>query len=275
MKNILQIVLLYFVGTSTIWSQKEKGFYFSVNSGYNFEAGKSTDYNGFYNFKTEVANGSNKTKTIRAISLGKGFNVNGTFGYSLNKNIGIELGLNYLLGAKQHFDQASSSLGTYANKSLQGKMFQIKPTLVFTGNFSKINPYTKIGLVIGSGKIVYESENFNNPQTYTEKIELSGDIALGYNASAGILYKINSKLSFFSEINIVSLNFAPTKGTKTEWTKDGASILTTQPITFKEYEFSDSYEDNGNFNSDSPKKEYRYTYPFSSIGISVGLRYGF
>jgi hypothetical protein len=92
------------------------------------------------------------TQEIAKINLGKGFNVGLNFGYIFNKNIGVELGASYLMGAKTN-TAITSYTGDYRYNEISVKMIVIKPTIVFRAGFDKLNRYAKIGMVIDSGKI--------------------------------------------------------------------------------------------------------------------------
>ena len=156
MKNLKKITFLFSIFYSLIANaQSDKGFYISLNSGYNFGMGNPDYYQsavlGIINYN-EISPTTN-TRELVAANLGKGLNIGADFGYLINKNLGFELGINYLFGGKITANQISFN-GNYGNSEVSAKMIQFKPTLVFRAGFDKINPYAKVGMVIGSGKII-------------------------------------------------------------------------------------------------------------------------
>ena len=84
--------------TTQMNAQSDKGVFFSINGGYNFAFAlqKLPITN-----RTLVESGSSVNISIEENvygSLGKGLNFGGAIGYMFNKNIGAELGINYLIG---------------------------------------------------------------------------------------------------------------------------------------------------------------------------------
>ena len=278
MKNLKSIViLLSFFYSITTNAQSEKGFYASINSGYNIGTGKGDYYKavtiGAYN-STETS-ASNSEFEIVKVNLGSGINVGANFGYMFTKNIGFELGANYLLSSKIKASQTSYT-GDYGNSEIYAKMIQINPTLVFRSGFEKINPYGKVGLVIGSGKIINDRNQKNGVDTSNFTLELDGGNPIGFQASIGTLYNINSKLSLFGELNLVSLEYAPKKGKYTKYLENGVDQLPTMTIREKEAEFVESLIETGEpSNPNEPSKSITIPFSFSSFGINVGVQYQF
>jgi hypothetical protein len=207
--------------------------------------------------------------------LGKGLNAGINFGYMFNKNIGFELGGNYLLGGKINGSYTSYT-GDYLNSEVSAKMLQIKPSLVFRSDLDKFNPYAKVGMIIGSGKIINTTVEKDGADLETRTLELDGGMPIGFQASIGTLYKLNEKLSIFGELNLVNLNYAPKKGHITEATLNGINQLPTYTISDKEIEFTSSFTNTGApLNPNAPSKSPTLDFSFSSFGLNVGLLYQF
>ena len=276
--KILKTIAIFCSLFFTIFTnaQTEKGFYASINSGYNIGTGNAEYYKssilGMFN-STETT--SSTSQEIVKVNLGTGINVGANFGYMFNKNIGFELGANYLFGSKIKASQTSYT-GDYGNSEVFAKMIQIKPTLVFRSGFEKINPYAKVGMIIGSGKIINTQDQKNGPDTTNFILELDGGTPIGFHASIGTLYKINTKLSLFGEVNLVSLEYAPKKGNYTKYIKNGEDILPLLQTREKEVEFVDSFIEFGEAsNPNEPSKAAIIPFSFSSFGIKVGVQYQF
>jgi outer membrane protein W len=281
MKNFktisLLLVVLFAIGSQQVNAQSDKGFYASVNSGYNLGTGNVNYYQamllGLYN-SNEITATTNTTELVKS-NLGKGFNIGANFGYMFTKNIGFELGANYLVGAKIKSAQTSYT-GDYANSEVSAKMIQIKPTLVFRAGYDKINPYAKVGMVIGSGKIINTQNDKNGVDFSTKILELDGGTPIGFHGSIGTLYKLNSKLALFGELNLVSLEYAPKKGQITTATKNGVDQLPTKAVEDKEIEFIDSFVSTGApSNPNEPSKTPKLPFSFSSMGLNIGIQYQF
>ncbi|MEO8235803.1 MAG: outer membrane beta-barrel protein [Flavobacterium sp.] len=271
------LVVLFSIGTQQVKAQNEKGSYVSISTGYNMGTGNANYYQsavlGMIN-STETSATTSQSEFIKT-NLGKGVNAGANFGYMFNKNIGLELGANYLIGGKTKSAQTHSN-GDYTKSEVSAKMFQIKPTLVFRGGYDKINPYAKVGLVIGSGKISNTQNEKDGIDIYSRTLELNGGTPIGFHASLGTLYKLNEKISLFGELNLVSLEYAPKKGIYIQYTKNGVDQLPTMTTREKEVEFVDSYTDTGSpSNPNEPNKSFQIPLSFSSFGLNFGVQYHF
>ena len=266
MKN-LKLIMVFAISlfANNLFAQ---GAYVNINAGYGLSMG-SQNLDDFYNYTS----GSNSSTSERVnVSLGKGLNVGGAFGYMFNKNIGAELGISYLLGGKSN--ATDEYTGRKIDYTLSAKMLRINPSLVIASGLDGINPYAKFGLVIGSGSIMYEYNDNYDGNIEIMKTKLNGGLAFGLNAGVGALFNLNDKMTFFGEINMVNMSYAPTKGEVTEATYNGADELPDMTTSEKETEFVDSYTSSwSNPPADSqPSKELKQKLPFGSFGINFGLR---
>jgi len=248
--------------------------YVNINAGY--ELNMSSQNLSYFDFINFTVDSTSITAEQVNVSLGKGLNVECAFGYMFNKNIGAELDISYLFGAKSK--ARDYYLHGIIKHALSSTMLRINPSLVITAGFEKVNPYAKIGCLVGSGAIRYENNSREyDGNTQTTKMLLDGGLAFGLNAGAGVLYKMNERLSFFGELNSVNLSYAPTKGKLTESTNNGIDRLPDLTTREKEIEYVDTItRDVNNPRPDSkPRQELKQSFPFGSVGLNIGLRIGF
>ncbi len=245
-----------------------QGAYINLNLGYSF--GSSTqNVSGFYN---QTRQGAFTTNEQVNVSFGKGINIGGAFGYMFNKNVGAELGISYLIGGK------STTRDIYNNGTtdytFSSNMVRFNPSLVIAAGFDNINPYAKFGMVIGTGSIIYEYNDNDDGDVWLQTTKYNGGLALGLSAGVGVLFNINDMLSFFGELNMINLSYAPTKGEVTEATFNGADKLSSMTTKDRQIVFVDAYTtEQGNPSPDSePNKQLLEKFPFGSIGINIGLR---
>lgn len=264
----LLIVFVITLITNNLFAQ---GVYININAGYGFNISSQTlDY--YFDLYNHTRDTDSDNYENVYVSLGKGLNFGGTFGYMLNKNIGAELGISYLLGAESKAKQEYS--GIKRNHILSSNMLRIIPSLVIASGFNDINPYAKFGLIIGTGSLMYEYDDDDNGDKTIIKTKLNGGLALGLNAGIGAIFYLNDNMSLFGEINMVNLSYAPTKGKITEATLNGTDILSNMKTREKEIEYVDSY--NHSFidppPDSQPRKELKHKLPFGSLGFNFGLR---
>ena len=284
-KNYFKMLFLIFVinllSAPLLFAQ---GAYLNINSGYATSM-SSQNLSGFENSTFEFYSNSYSMKSEQInFSFGKGLNFGADFGYMFNKNFGLELDFSYLIGGNSiatRTEKGTNYTNIY-NHSLSSKMLRINPSLVINSGFEKINPYAKFGLILGSGYVILSSNQeisgFSGQQSNSESIKLSGGIAIGLTSGIGALYKINDKLSFFGELNMINLSYGPTKGIKTDFRIDGVDMLPSLTTRQKETEYLDSFTEtssNSNPQDSEPSKKLKQKLPFGSFGLNLGLRVNF
>jgi hypothetical protein len=276
-KNYFKMLFLIFVinllSAPLLFAQ---GAYLNINSGYATSM-SSQNLSGFENYTFDSY--SMKSEQIN-FSFGKGLNFGADFGYMFNKNLGAEIGVSYLIGGNTISTRTQPNYTS--EMTISSKMLRINPSLVITSGFEKINPYAKFGLILGSGYVISSSNQeaslFSGQQSNYQSFKLSGGIAIGLTSGIGALYKINDKLSFFGELNMINLSYAPTKGIKTDFRIDGVDKLPSLPTRQKETEYLDSFtvtSSNSNPQDSEPSKELKQKLPFGSFGLNLGLRVNF
>ncbi len=274
--NYFKPLLMVFVISLFANNLFAQGAYVNINAGYGLSM-SSQNLNNFYN-STDVLN--SRTDEQVNLSLGSGVNIGGALGYMFNKNIGAELGLSYLLGGKskaQDLYDGDTPLGIptvgTTDYTLSSNMLRINPTLVIASGFEKINPYAKFGFVIGSGSIMSEYIDNDGTDIEIRKEKLNGGLAFGLNAGVGALYSLSEKMSFFGELNMVNLSYAPTNGELTEATDNGANELSGMTIRQRETVFVSSYNRDAPRPDSQPRQELKQKFPFGSFGVNIGLRF--
>lgn len=262
------IILLFSVNT---FAQKT---YIAINGGYNFEANTTTNYSFNYNPYNSSAN---KVE----VSLGKGFNFDGAIGYKFNKIIGAEIGVSYLKGETTtwNFSLYTSGVGIYhISRNYSSTMLRFIPTIVFSGDFKTINPYAKIGAIIGSGSYLISQTTTSdaaNSSTTFQKTKYDGGLAFGVYCGLGATYKINKHVFILGEITSTNLSYAAEKSELIVSTVDGVDMLPGLSVYDKQTEYVDSYNIGNTIDPNKPSKGLKQNISFSSIGFNIGARYSF
>jgi opacity protein-like surface antigen len=251
-------------------AQTKKGLFFSINTGYNFRMSSMTGV--VTNSEIVFFNGDflQKQENI-SLSLGKGFQIGGAVGYMFNKNIGAELGINYLSGAKTEYKEANYD-GTRFSNAISANMLQFRPTLVMALGMEKIDPYAKFGLLIGTGSIIDERIRTSGINTTKYKAIFDGSAAFGLQAALGLSYNLNANIALFGELNMVNLTYTPTKGKITEFIVNGVDQLSNVPTDIELY---DSYGSSAPISIDpnTPIRQLKQSFPFGSFGFNFGVKY--
>lgn len=256
------------------------GFYISVQGGYNFALGKqNVGFFGLDTWESGMVNyvsqsGPNSAEYI-PVSLGKGGNIGVNLGYMMSEHMGMELGLNYLLGSKYQTTQRNDTGTDIVNQTLFGNMFQLSPTAVFrSGSYRNIRHYAKVGLLLGLGtKVTYEEDQLAGGDRYFSQQELTGGVPLGLTGSLGMEYSVNNRVSLFGEVKGNSLTYRPEEGRYVRMEENGADYSQYLSTAQKETVFTDNINTANTANS--PSQHPKISLPFSSLGLNVGLRFKF
>jgi len=267
-KNYVLVLLIAFAFGMMANELIAQGFYGRVNMGYGFAKSRmNLEYWEYYNYTLGT---NSETSEQILLSLGKGFNAGLVFGDMFTKNVGAELGLNYLLGgkckAKDEYPGGSTEYEFYA------RMFRIIPAIVVSAGNDGINPYAKFGIVISTGSAKLNIEGTDEGDSFKSKEKFSGGIALGFMGAAGVTMPINDMIYVFAEINTINQSYAPKKGELTEATFNGEDFLPDLTVSQKETEFvKEITNDASTPPSSEPTQELKQTLPLGCVGISVGV----
>jgi hypothetical protein len=296
---VLAVIIVLFA--TPIHSQR---IYFNLGAGYGVSAAPSiyfgTDNSSSY---TLTYDGTSTTdtyidsyKNIKGTgSFGKGFQTGAIIGYMITKHIGAELGINYLMGTsitsknvhtEKYIDLTNmnnnSSTSTSEEATTFGTMLRFTPAIRITTVAGKIKPYMRIGLVIGAGSKLHETYKsthtaYGLTDTYALESEVSGGASLGFACGLGADFKLHDNVGFFVEMGFIAQSWAPKQGLITRSTLNGINKLPTMTTNDKETIFVDNYSVSSasslqNINESSPRKELKVFFPFSSVGINLGVR---
>lgn len=300
MKNYgIKIILFIVIGifSQTLVAQK---VYVKLNAGYNFANGNQ--FEPFTDSRSIRNSDGDRTSTesvVKAASLGKGFDFGITAGYKFHENMSIELGLSYLVGGKINTESYTKELGYYGGDNsehiyerkaeFKANMLKINPSICLNLGADKIDPYIKVGVLLGIGKINYnlartssnveDSQDFsyNSTSNSISKYEFNGSFAFGYNAGIGVVYKLDDHLSLFGEVNFVSMRYSPSKGKITKMEQNGVDQLSDMTTYETEVDFVEEITSNSSsvHDEDQADKSLKVSFPFSSVGLNVGIIYAF
>jgi opacity protein-like surface antigen len=266
---------LLILAFGTVRAQK-----FYATAGIGGTLGVGYDYNLLNNGKS-YGFGSYTIESV-PVTLGTGFNVTARFGYSFSKYIGIELGMGQFFSLSKNAEWISEEEGgiDYDYK-LKGRMMTIVPSVFITPGLEKLNPYARLGLMVGILPVMYKATVETQATTTNYEIETlekySGKIAIGFQASAGAEYNVSDLIAIYAEVSFNGISYTPGKSELTVYDVDGVDQLDLLTVYQKEttYVKSLDYDYESNPDPDKPREELRYSYPFSGIGMNFGVKFKF
>jgi hypothetical protein len=214
------------------------------------------------------------------MGLGSGFNGTLAFGYMVSDNIGLELGVNEFFGLTKKTKYENANGTNTEERKISGKMLQIVPAIIITPALEKLNPYARIGMIVGVLPSFVQKYNttYNtipelkaiSVEEYKEKNY--GGIAVGFTAAAGATLAMGDKISIFGELIFNGITYSPTKGKVKEWTIDGVDRLATATTREKEWTFEKKLDDNENIPDSNPDKYPKTSLNFSNVELNIGIK---
>lgn len=253
---------------------KEGRLYMAVHGGYNTTVAGTSGID-YLSIITEgipilTANGDDDKVETPTYSFGKGINVGINIGYMFNRNMGIELGADYLLGGKNNFKIKNED--NLSETSIHAKMIQLRPAMRIAAGKDKINPYAKVGLVIGIGGTIDSELEITDGTDKTNAIFVKDQgVAFGFTGAGGVEFGVNEKISIFSEISFTGLSFNPQKGKITKAEFNGVDQLPGIDVRRKEYDYVKNADLSAE-DADKPQQLPQTSQNFNSMGVNIGLK---
>ena len=247
---------------------------FRLNAGY----GMAT--NGDLDYKTAAT-----TNAIN-VSYGTGLNYGAGVAYMFNQTIGFDLGASYVSGPDIKADNGGALspnlFNDYSNvKSTYGNMFQVNPSFVISTHINKLLPYARLGMILGSGNVYFNSEdsraylngNYYDRQT-TERFY--GGLQTGYSATVGVAFWLSYRYDLFVEACFNNVYDIPEKGQVIKDNYNNVSNLSNENYSNKNFVFVPGYPNfNSNQNPDSPTAQSQVDFSFNTCVINFGIRMWF
>lgn len=280
-----------------------QGFYADFNVGYGLGFPGSSVLG--QKSHTTIVDGvqTQQTTSNETGSLGQGLTLQLTPGYMFNEHIGIELGLNYFLGAEVTAYDATSDMtvtalgiskAPYSSTKItaQSNQFRIIPTLFLsTGTSKTLSGYVKAGLVLPViGKTISRMDGVNGNVTSSgikkdlshQETTTKGAFSLGLKGAIGLNYKLNDKLSLFVEAYTISLKIKSKHSEITKSTYNGKDALSSATTYDKEVDYvselnkdSNNSDYNDNYSEGKPKEELFSKTDFNQTGAKIGIKFNF
>ncbi len=277
---VLCKVSLLFAQTSL--PDNNSGFYMRAGIGYAFpQAGQSYDpIHAFYSGTTNNPVSSNSTFTFSQdkISFSSGLHGSLALGYMFNKNVGVELSADMCVAARKYnysgttyfVDSASGIIGNRSVDQKSGMLTILSPSLVMQTAGDKWNLYTRLGFALPlNTDIDISVENaFNTGEIdiYTEK--LKSKFTIGYNATAGVSYKVSGNMKVWAEMSLLSLALDADELDYVGLTVNQQNYL---PQFAQNHPTVYLYKSSGTY----PADNRTFAIPYSNMAFNMGLSWKF
>lgn len=290
MRKLIIACSLLLMGTT---ANAQKGFYTDINFGYGVCIPNSVIAVDLYK---NLDNPDLSYQRNVYGTLGRGFNVSVNPGYMITKHIGVELGINYFIGAESMLDtnKTTSDPNLYDVTKAKSNQLRIIPAVVVNTGGEKLYGYAKAGLVLpiaGSTEAV-RSASFSvlvDPinhvkQVYSNefKATVNGSFSLGFKGSLGIGYNFTPNIGLNLEVFCTALQVKAKTRKVVETAKVDGVVVENDPAptyytetnyvdNLSAYSNNDKY--NPNFDVTKPKDELARKTSFNQFGFNFGITF--
>ena len=221
-------------------------------------------------------------------TLNAGPTASATIGYQLADNASVEVDVGYVSGnqyevvseERQMLDgEIQYAISDF--RSWRASNAFISPSFVLTTGEGLLKPYLKAGPLLALARVTEKSrslsEQDNNPELTQTEQQYSGNIALGLRGTAGLEMRLNEKMSIFSEVVFLGMQYAPKEMQMLRYEVNGEDQIGLWTIRQRKVTFVDQTTlDTGNPASspDEPYKSLKTHFGMSSVSAMAGLKIG-
>lgn len=225
-----------------------QGSYFSGAFGYGFPAGD----------RIAIESPGGLEKNVYG-SFGKGLTLGLNTGYMVNSNIGLDLGIWYVIGSTYKLVTFDTVVGDVTDR-VSGKTVRIMPSIKISSD-RKNKLYAKFGPVLGIATELNDEETYSIPvsggsTSVFATQEFTGGSSFGWAGAFGVDFSENQATSVFIEINFCHQNYFP-------------ALLTQSASGFPKVTYRLVDEPN----PAAPDERLRPVFSFSTIGATLGVRF--
>jgi len=273
MKKHFLILIVFVSLTGLIQAQN-----FYTRLGIGVAGGISSNLDLLYSYSNT---GSSQTITAVPLGLGRGFTGVAAFGFNASKFISLEFGISQFIGLPKIADSVMKLPGGSAFEAkVKGNMLSLLPAIVLHPGFEILDPYARIGFILGIrpaiNAIAKASNASTNPPEETEAIRhYYGGVAAGLNAAMGVTWKATSVVSLYAELGFSSINYSPKKSEVVFYEENSVDMLSTLTVKQTQTEYYGQINPDEVIPDTSPDKELRKSLPFSNAGMSFGILFNF
>jgi hypothetical protein len=200
--------------------------------------------------------------------------------YHINRFIGVGLGLKYFYGMSTEQTRTGGGEGSTYDETVKWRasMFSVIPTVQISPGWNQFNPFIDIGAIIGVMPRINEKETNTSYYGTSSTVIAStgnyhGGIPVGFDIKAGVDYKVSKLLDIYAALDFQGMNYTPSKFSLKTYEVNGVDQFSSLTTKQKETVYVKNYDRSETIPNDSPNKALKETYPFTSLGIDIGVKF--
>jgi hypothetical protein len=166
--------------------------------------------------------------------------------------------------------RATSSWHSHTAIAMAGIALKIPDT--------KLHPYARMGVLLPVYAGITENADWSSlglggSSSGQYKKEFRVRNTAGYTASAGIAPKLGKHMSVFAEINLQSLSILARRSELISYKQNDVEKIGADPVYAKKTDYVKKLDAYRTYSADEPSQELTFSFPYSSIGIHIGVSF--
>ncbi|HLP50259.1 MAG TPA: hypothetical protein VK154_05205, partial [Chitinophagales bacterium] len=140
-----------------------------------------------------------------------------------------------------------------------------------------VSPVLEAGMIIGVAHIDRQATikaNYSQRIIQTTTRDFGGAL-IGFYSSVGMSFNVTPVFKINLAMNCTAGSYSPTRWNRTKFTVDGKDQLQALNTASREGTYVKELDFRATQSNSAPSKDIKYSAPFSSIGITVGLCFKF
>jgi len=279
----MKSLLLFLLFCLTAKAAVAQSYFIKAAIGYNapLSDAQHLQLSGFPYSGSSISIRNDYVFDINKASLNAGNNALVAAGYWFSKYIGAAVDVSVGFSNKRYTTNAA--LGIYPEGSTTSitqyarTPVIVTPSLAIRTGDQEFSGYVLVGVALPVSRRIYtESETWrNDTMMFADKMKLKTGFSLGLSGTAGVKYRLDRHFSICAELHLLALSVYAQRAELTDSKAYGQDIMYSRTAYEKVTEYKKDFDPKYTYDENSPRPRPRYSVPFSSVGVQLGVWYTF
>lgn len=187
------------------------------------------------------------------------------------------------VGFANHRYTASNELGIYPEGSRTAVTQYARTPVILTPSLAirtggqDFTGYILVGVALPVSRRIYTASETRRNDTllFADKMQLKTSFSLGLSGTAGAKYRLDDHFSICAELHVLALSVYAKRAELTASTAYGQDVMYSRTEYERVTEYRKDFDPQYTYDENSPRPRPRYSIPFSSLGVQLGVWYEF
>ena len=245
--------------------------------------GGGYDFSAASQYMLTQTNGNATSTNYRSVnsSFGRGLGFNADITCWINRYFGFTAGgawHNTLPEVKGHSNFSGFEYGSEEDNNWRSSTVVATAGITLKVPDTKLNPYARMSMLLPVYTRVTNDADWKDYSMFNNSSGTSQHVyrlrnTVGYNAALGIAPALSKHTAVFAEINIQSLAILARHSTMTSYKQNGVEQIDSYSVYSRETDYVKKMDTSYPYNADAPNRQLTFSFPYSSIGIHIGVSF--